>query len=153
MSRSGARLATAVAVVSLFSSTESGAQLLAPAPKAPSVTITAPPTLEIAHDDTAIIRWTETNPGGADQHFAVANYGTEPGALTQKAMSHIRLNRGHAETMFRVRLDNLQPSTKYYYTVTSTEADGTADGVKSPVENFTMPPYGQRIVNYPQPGK
>jgi hypothetical protein len=153
MSRSGARLATAAAVVSLLSSTHSGAQLLAPAQKAQKVTITEPPTLEIAHDDTAIIRWTETNPGGADEHFAVVNYGTERKALTQTAKSSIRLNRAHAKTIFRVRMYNLQPSTTYYYTVTTTEADGTTDGVQSSVEQFTMPASGQRFVHYPQPVK
>ena len=73
------------------------------------VEITKPPALEIAHDDLAIIRWTTTNPGGDDDHFAVAHYGTEPNDLSQTAKNHIRLNRGHAETIFRVRMQGLKP--------------------------------------------
>jgi hypothetical protein len=76
-----------------------------PAPRAPSVQITVQPSLESAHDNTAIVRWTTNNPGGTDEHFGVVQYGTAPGALTQTAKSHIRLNRGHPDTMFRVRLD------------------------------------------------
>jgi phosphodiesterase/alkaline phosphatase D-like protein len=109
------------------------------------------PTLEGAHDDTAIIRWTTNNPGGANDHFGVVQYGTSPGALTKTAKSHIRLNQGHSETMFRVRIDGLQPQTTYYYTVTSMEANGTSDGVTSSINQFTTPAPGARIVNYPQP--
>jgi phosphodiesterase/alkaline phosphatase D-like protein len=122
-----------------------------PAPKAASVTIISQPTLEGAHDDTAIIRWTTNNPGGANDHFGVVQYGTSPGALTKTAKSHIRLNQGHSETMFRVRIDGLQPQTTYYYTVTSMEANGTSDGITSDVNQFTTPAPGARIMNYPQP--
>jgi len=127
------------------------AQMMPPAPKAPSVSITIQPTLESAHDDMAIIRWTTNNPGGADDHFGVVHYGTSPNALTEMAKSHVRLNRGHSDAMFRVHLDSLQPQTTYYYTVTSTDGSGTSDGVQSNVGQFTTPPAGQRIMNYPQP--
>jgi Purple acid Phosphatase, N-terminal domain len=82
------------------------------------------PELEFAREDLAIIRWTSTNPGGDDEHFAVIHYGTDPKDLSQTAKSHIRLNRTHAETMFRVRVDDLAPQTTYYYTVTSMGVDG-----------------------------
>jgi len=59
----------------------------------------------------AIIRWTTNNPGGSDDHFGVVYYGTEPERLSQMAKSHIRLNRGHPETVFRVRVRGLQPQT------------------------------------------
>jgi len=127
------------------------AQMMPPAPKAPSVAITQQPTLESAYDDIAIIRWTTDNPGGTDDHFAVVHYGTSPSALTETAKSHIRLNRGHSDTMFRVRLYGLLPQTTYYYTVTSTGGNGTSDGAQSAVGQFTTPPAGQRIMNYPQP--
>jgi hypothetical protein len=58
----------------------------------------------LAVDDLAIVRWTTTNPGGDDEHFAVAHYGTDPDDLNQTAKSHIRLNRTHPETIFRVRI-------------------------------------------------
>jgi len=33
--------------------------------------------------------------------------------------------------------------------VTSTESNGTSDGVESPVNQFTTPGPGERVVNYP----
>jgi phosphodiesterase/alkaline phosphatase D-like protein len=123
-----------------------------PAAKNPSVTITSQPTLEIAYDDICIIRWTTANPGGSDDHFGVVYYGTSPDSLNQMAKSHIRLNRGHPEAMFRVRIAGLKPGTTYYYKVTSTEANDTSDGAESGVGQFTTPRPGQRIARFPQPG-
>jgi hypothetical protein len=62
------------------------------------------------------------------------------------AKSHIRLNRSHPETVFRVRISGLKPQTTYYYWVTSMGGDGTSDGVKSAVKKFTTAAPGQRIV-------
>jgi hypothetical protein len=107
-----------------------------PQKQAEHVEITKAPELEIAHDDLAIIRWTITNPGGDDDHFAVAHYGTEPEDLSQTAKNHIGLNRGHAETIFRVRLQPLKPQTTYYYKVTSMGYDGHSDGVESSVNHL-----------------
>lgn len=127
------------------------AQMLSPTAKAQSVAIIQQPNLESAHDDAAILRWTTTTPRGSAEHFAVVQYGTTPNALSQTAKSHIRINSGHSDTIFRVRIDGLQPQTTYYYKVTSTGGDGTSDGVQSDVNQFTTPPPGQRIMNYPQP--
>ena len=127
------------------------AQMLASAGKAQTVAIVQQPSLESAHDDTAILRWITTTPHGSAEHFAVAQYGTSPGALTQTAKSHVRINSGHSDTIFRVRIDGLQPQTTYYYKVTSTGGDGTSDGAESAVNQFTTPPPGQRFMNYPQP--
>jgi hypothetical protein len=55
------------------------------------------------------------------------------------AKSHIRLNRGHPETIFRVRVQGLKPRTTYYYVVTSVASNDESDGVESPVKQFTMP--------------
>ena len=126
-------------------------QMLYPAAKAQSVAITQQPNLESAHDDAAILRWTTTTPRGSAEHFAVVQYGTDPNALTQTAKSHVRINLGHPDTIFRVRIGGLQPQTTYYYKVTSMGGDGTSDGVESDVNHFTTPPPGQRIMNYPQP--
>jgi hypothetical protein len=49
---------------------------------------------------------------------------TDPEDLSQTAKNSINLNRGHPETIFRVRVGGLQPRTTYYYRVTSTESDG-----------------------------
>jgi phosphodiesterase/alkaline phosphatase D-like protein len=112
---------------------------LSPANKAARVHITQGPALELANGNSAIIRWTSNNPGGTDEHFGVVIYGTNPKNLNQIAKSHIRLNRNHLYTVFRVRVDGLQPRTTYYYTVDSMEGDGARDGVKSPIRYFTTP--------------
>jgi hypothetical protein len=112
-----------------------------PAPAAARVRLTQGPELELASadDKSAIIRWTSDNPGGSDEHFGVVHYGTNPKELTQTAKSHIRLNRNHSYTVFRVRVDGLQPKSTYYYTVDSMQASGKSDGVKSTVKHFTTP--------------
>ena len=122
-----------------------------PAPKAAHVEIIKAPALEIAHDDLAIIRWTTTNPGGDDDHYAVAHYGTDPNDLSQTAKNHIRLNQSHPETIFRVRLQGLKPDTTYYYKVTSMGYDGVSDGVESLVNQFTTPAPGQVTSAHPPP--
>ncbi len=136
-----------IAAVGIVFSNPSAAQILAPAKPAAHVKIIQGPTLELAHDDLAIVRWTTTNPGGDDEHFAIAHYGTDPSDLSQTAKSHIRLNRTHPETMFRVRLAGLKPQTTYYYWVTSAGGNGTSDDVKSAVSHFTTPAPGKRIIN------
>src|SRR5579863_880892 len=114
-------------------------EILPPAKRAARVQITEGPNLELSNGNSAIIRWTSNNPGGTDEHFGVVSYGTDPNNLRQMAKGHIRLNQNHSYTVFRVRLDGLRPGTTYYYAVDSMEADGTRDGVKSPVSRFTTP--------------
>lgn len=126
-------------------------QAPSPAPKAAHVEILQGPVLEFAREDMAIIRWTINNPGGTDDHFAAVHYGTDPQKLNWTAKSHIRPNREHAETTFRVRIDGLKPFTTYYYQVTSMGGEDTGDGKNSPIEQFTTPGPGQRIVAFPQP--
>jgi hypothetical protein len=152
MTRLLAKLTMVAIVGSLLSSSPTVAQILPPAKKAEHVKIIKGPALEIALDNLAIVRWTSTNPGGDDEHFAVAHYGTDPRDLSQTAKSHIRLNRAHPETIFRVRIPYLKPQTTYYYWVTSMGGNGKSDGVKSAVNHFTTPGPGQRIVaDAPQP--
>ena len=110
-----------------------------PARMASSVRITRGPELESAKDGIAIIRWTSTNPGGTDEHFGVVHYGTDPEHLSQTAKSPVRLNQNHASTVFRVRVDGLQPQTTYYYSVDSMQGNGKSDRVKSAVNHFTSP--------------
>jgi phosphodiesterase/alkaline phosphatase D-like protein len=117
-----------------------------PASKASRVRIAQGPKLESADSTSAIISWTSNNPGGADEHYGVVHYGTNPEKLDRIAKSHIRLNRNHAFTIFRVNVDGLSPQTTYFYRVTSEESSGTSDGVESAVERFTTARSGQRIV-------
>jgi hypothetical protein len=144
-------LAIMTTVGSLLPSHPAGAQVLPPAKKAARIKIIKGPELESASDYLTIIRWTTNNPGGSDVHYGIVQYGTDPNDLSQTAKNPIRLNRGHSETVFRVRLQDLKPRTTYYYTVTSEEGNGKNDGVKSTVNKFTVPGPGQRIVAEPPP--
>jgi hypothetical protein len=149
MTRHFAKLAIVALVGGVLSSSPAVAQLLPPTKQAEHVKIIKGPALEIALDSLAIVRWTSTNPGGDDDHFAIAHFGTDPSDLSQTAKSHIRLNRTHPETIFRVRISGLKPQTTYYYWVTSMGGDGKSDGVKSAVNRFTTPGAGQRLVANP----
>src|ERR1700720_3830575 len=123
MNRLLVKLAITAAAGSLLCSRPIGAQILPPQKKAEHVEITKEPELEIAFDDTAIVRWSTTTPRGDDEHYGVVHYGTDPEDLSQTAKGHIRLNRTHPETIFRVRMVDLKPQTTYYYKVTSMGAD------------------------------
>ncbi len=101
--------------------------------------ITEGPALELFRNNEAIIWWTSNNPGGTGEHFGLVQYGTDPHHLNLTAKSHIRPNRNHPYTVFRVRVESLQPGTTYYYAIQSMEADGTEDGVKSKIYRLTTP--------------
>jgi Purple acid Phosphatase, N-terminal domain len=93
---------------------------------------------EIARNDfVVIIRWMSNNPGGSPEHYGVVHYGTNPKELAQTAKSSVRLNPGHSDTIFRVRMDRLKPKTTYYYTVDSMEANGSSDGLKDTIHTFS----------------
>jgi Purple acid Phosphatase, N-terminal domain len=126
-------------------------EILPPQKRADRIEITKAPELESANSWTAIVRWTTTNPRGLDEHYGVVHYGTNPEDLSQTAKGHIRLNRAHPETIFRVRLQRLEPQTTYYYKVTSEDSAGKSDGVEGPFSHFTTPPPGEVVNNYPQP--
>jgi hypothetical protein len=137
MNRLLLKLAMAVIGASLFYSTPAGAQVAPTTKKAESVKITQGPEIERADSYLTIVRWTTNNPGGSPEHYGVVHYGTNPKELSQTAKNPIRLNPDHPDTVFRVRIEGLQPRTTYYYTVDSMEANGTGDGVKSTVKQFT----------------
>ena len=108
-------------------------------PKAAQVRILQGPKIELVREYLTIINWTTNNPGGSPVHYGIVHYGRDPKSLVETAKSPIRLNPDHASTVFRVRLDNLEPRTTYYYIVDSMEASGKSDGVKSSVNRFTTP--------------
>jgi phosphodiesterase/alkaline phosphatase D-like protein len=130
-------LVVVAAAGSLLLSNPTSAQFVPAAKKAAHVRILKGPELESASEDLTIIRWTSNNPGGSPEHFGVVHYGTDPKNLSQTAKSHIRLNPTHSYTVFRVRIQDLNPRTTYYYKVESVDASGTSDGVTSPVKTFT----------------
>jgi Purple acid Phosphatase, N-terminal domain len=138
------KLATMAAAGCLLSSDPMLAQVSPSTQKAARVRITQGPELELAKEYMTIIRWTTNNPGGSPEHYGIVQYGTDPKGLSQTARSPIRLNPDHSSTIFRVRLDDLKPGTTYYYTVGSMESNGTDDGTKSAVKQFTTPGESQR---------
>jgi phosphodiesterase/alkaline phosphatase D-like protein len=130
------KLAMSMVVASLFYSTPAAAQVAPTTKKAASIKITQGPEIERADPYLTIVRWTTNNPGGSPEHYGVVHYGTSPKDLSQTAKSPIRLNPGHSDTVFRVRIEGLQPGTTYYYKVDSMESNGKADGVTSKVNTF-----------------
>ena len=68
------KLAVAAVVGSVLFVRPSPSQILPPQDRAEHVAIIQGPELEFARDDLAIIRWTSTNPGGDDDHFAVIQF-------------------------------------------------------------------------------
>lgn len=101
------------------------------------------PTVESAADTFAFIRWTTRNPRGTILHYSIAHYGTDPSHLDLMAVSPTRINPARSEMVFRVRMNDLQPDTTYYYTVSSTQADGTPDPVTSAVQQFKTRPTNE----------
>ena len=138
------KLAITAAAGSLLPSTPMVAQQSPTTPKAAQVRIIQGPEIELSKEFLTIIRWTTNNPGGSPEHYGIVRYGTDPKNLSQTAKSPIRLSPNHPSTIFRVRMDGLKLGTTYYYTVESEELNGTNDGVKSPVKQFTTPGEPQR---------
>jgi hypothetical protein len=130
------KVAIMAAAGSLLSSNPIIAQVSPTTPKSPRVRISDGPTVELAREFLTIIRWTTNNPGGSPEHYGVVHYGTDPKNLSQTATSPIRLNPGHASTIFRVRLQGLKPGATYFFTVSSMEANGREDGAESSVHRF-----------------
>ena len=130
----------AAAVGGILSPLRLAAQISPTTPRAARVRILQGPELDQANDYLTIIRWTTKNPGGSPVHYGVVHYGTDPKDLNQIAKSPIRLNPGHSETIFRVRIQGLKAGTTYYYAVESKGADDTSDGVKSTMKQFTVGP-------------
>jgi hypothetical protein len=100
----------------------------------------ATPVIESITDTLAFISWTTQNPGGTILHYAIVHYGKDPKHLDLVAQSPTRINQGHNEMVFRVRVGDLQPATTYYYKVSSMQADGDSDLVTSSVNKFTTRP-------------
>ena len=133
------RLAITATAGSLLSLHPMFAQVSPSTPKIARVRITQGPEIELSKSFLTIIRWTTNNPGGSPEHYGIVHYGTDPKNLSQTAKSPIRLNPAHPSTLFRVRMDDLKAGTTYYYTVGSMESNGTDDGTKSAVKQFTTP--------------
>ena len=102
--------------------------------------VNASPVVESLTDKLAFISWTTQNPGGTILHYAVVHYGKDPNHLDLTAESPTRINPGHSEMVFRVRMHDLEPETTYYYKVYSEQANGVPDPATSVVSKFTTRP-------------
>lgn len=132
----GSRLIIAISIMVLFSQSR-----LAGASEASSPTQSnATPIVESVADTFAFISWTTNNPRGTILHYAIVHYGKDPNHLDLTAVSPTRINPAHNDMVFRVRMNDLQPGTTYYYKVSSTQANGTADPVASGVQQFNTQP-------------
>ncbi len=136
MNRLLLKLAMSMVAAGVFCSVPAAAQVAPTTKKAASVKITQGPETERTDSYLTIVRWTTNNPGGSPEHYGVVHYGTNPKDLSQTAKSPVRLNPGHSDTVFRVRIQGLQPGTTYYYKVDSIESNGKDDGVTSEVKTF-----------------
>lgn len=97
-----------------------------------AVQITTGPRVERVTDTSAVIVW-RTNVAAS----TMVRYGTDRNKLTQTGQREWggRETRS-GENMHRVRLDNLQPNTTYYFQVESGQAEGTGTVAKGEVANF-----------------
>jgi hypothetical protein len=109
--------------------------------KAASVKITKGPIIEEVTDHSAIIAWS-TNVRSS----SVIRYGTQSGSLGQTA------EVPYGGPTHRVHLNNLNPSTKYYFVVDSGQGQGTGTQAQSQELSFTTVGKGQKHEKYPKPG-
>lgn len=96
--------------------------------------------IESITDTLAFISWTTKNPGGTILHYAIVHYGKDPNHLDLTAVSPTRINPSHNEMVFRVRMDDLEPGTTYYYKISSKQSNGASDPATSAVNQFTTQP-------------
>ncbi len=102
------------------------------AAQAQPLSITNGPVIEYVGPRTAEIAWT-TSTGGS----SVVRYGTNPNALSQTAQEPYTLGHGTQHATHRVKIENLQPGTTYYFMVDSAQGQGSGTEAKSPVQSFT----------------
>jgi hypothetical protein len=126
--KDGRRYVTAVILAISFLGGSLSAQQSPTTPKAAHVRIIQGSKIELAKEHLTIINWTTNNPGGSPVHYGIVHYGKDPHSLIETAKSPIRLNPDHSSTVFRVRVDNLEPRTTYYDKVDSMEATGQQSG-------------------------
>ena len=96
-----------------------------------NIQITRPPMLQTLGDRIAVISW-RTNAASS----SIVHYGTNPQSLTQTAEAP------WGETFHTVTIQNLQPGTRYFFNVSSGQAQGTGTATNSDTLSFTTQPAG-----------
>lgn len=69
--------------------------------------------------------------------YAVVQYGTDPDHLDRTTKSATRINPTHGDMTFRVRVNDLQPGTTYYYRMACQQARGASAPGTSAIKQFT----------------
>jgi hypothetical protein len=106
----------------------------------PGQMITRGPIIETLGPNNATIAWTTNT-----QASSIVRYGTNPNALTQTAQGP------WSAATHRVVLNNLQPNTRYYFDVISTQAPQRGGGVASSnTGQFQTLNAGQSAMNVSQ---
>jgi phosphodiesterase/alkaline phosphatase D-like protein len=95
--------------------------------------ITHGPVVEKVTANTGVVAWSTNVSAGT-----VVRYGTNPDQLT------MRSEMPWGGYTHRVMLRNLQPNTSYFFQVSSPDAKGSGEVLKSNIEEFhTNPPKSQ----------
>ena len=96
------------------------------------------PVVEDVGNNYAVVAWT-TNDGSS----SFVRYGTDQNNLGQTAQTdYVDSDKGSQNGQLkpathRVRIENLQPGTNYFFVADSTDGDNTTGEAKSPVAQFT----------------
>lgn len=98
-----------------------------------NIQITRAPMLQTLGDTIAVITWRTNAPSSS-----IVHYGTDAGNLTQTAQAP------WGETLHTVTIQNLQPGTHYFFSVSSGQAQGTGTATNSETLSFTTRPQGAR---------
>jgi phosphodiesterase/alkaline phosphatase D-like protein len=104
-----------------------------------TVNVNKGPVPQYVNQNTAIISWQTDK-----QSSSTVKYGTDPNNLSQTATGNWGSNH-------QVRIQNLQPSTTYYYRVESSPAEGTSNIATSQTANFQTVALGQQAKQQSRP--
>lgn len=105
-----------------------------------NIQITRQPMLQTVGDTIAVVTW-RTNAASS----SIVHYGTDPANLTQTAEAP------WGETLHSVTIQNLQPGTRYFFSVSSGQARGTGTATNSETLAFTTQPQGERPLQRVRP--
>src|SRR5215470_9076556 len=100
--------------------------------------ITNGPVVEGVGDTWAVVAWT-TNEGSS----SVLHYGTDPNNMNQTAQQDYQKSQSSQGANHRVRMDNLQPGTTYYFKVDSGQGQQSGTKASSNVGQFTTKQAGE----------
>ncbi|HYG99135.1 MAG TPA: fibronectin type III domain-containing protein [Terriglobales bacterium] len=102
-----------------------------------AVRIVNGPNVEYLTPTKAIIAWSTNAPSSS-----IVKYGQDPNALNQTAQA------GWGGTNHRVTIDNLQPNTKYWFSVQSGQAQGTGTMAQTAPYAFQTIQQGQSAMTF-----